>query len=144
MICERLAADVLLVQPIAPGDVAESSPAHPRGAITTSLARRRRTWWTCPRRTGQARGQERRTPSDVVIPAWCGEMAATYFLLGEGARIASTAFDAWLVKPQRHRRASRPSGVSTRRRCSGADWSAHPSLWMPAGRPPVARRCESR
>ncbi|MFI6013239.1 SDR family oxidoreductase [Streptomyces sp. NPDC051243] len=93
----------LLVQPIAPGDVADIL-----AEIATGPAQRRYRDVAGPepqdlvdmaRRTNEARGH-----AVKLVPTWSSllgaEMAGDVLLPGEGARIAPTTFDDWLAKRQ--------------------------------------------
>ncbi|MGK5673796.1 SDR family oxidoreductase [Micromonospora sp. URMC 106] len=89
----------LLVQPIAPADVAailaEIAVGEPRGRYADVAGPEPQDLVDMARRTHQARGRKVR-----LVPTWSGlfgpEMAGEVLLPGEGARIAPTTFDTWL------------------------------------------------
>ncbi|MEU4445966.1 NAD(P)H-binding protein [Actinosynnema sp. NPDC050801] len=91
----------LLVQPIAPQDVAdilaEVAVGEPRGRHADVAGPETQDLVDMARRTYQARGRDVR-----LVPTWSGvfglEMAGNALLPGEGARIAPTTFDEWLAK----------------------------------------------
>jgi uncharacterized protein YbjT (DUF2867 family) len=91
----------LLVQPIAPADVAailaEIAVGEPRGRYADVAGPEPQDLVDMARRTHRARGREVR-----LVPTWSGlfgpEMAGDVLLPGEGARVAPTTFDAWLAE----------------------------------------------
>ncbi|MFC4115242.1 SDR family oxidoreductase [Nonomuraea zeae] len=91
----------LLVQPIAPADVAgvlaEIVAGEPQGHYADVAGPEQQDLVDLARRTNQARGHEVR-----LVPTWSGlfgpEMAGNVLLPGDGARIAPTTFDDWLTK----------------------------------------------
>lgn len=91
----------LLVQPIAPADVAdvlaEIATGEPRGRDTDVAGPEPQDLVDMARRTNDARGRVVK-----LVPTWSGifgpEMAGNVLLPGEGARIAPTTFDEWLAK----------------------------------------------
>ncbi len=91
----------LLVQPIAPQDVAdvlaEVVTGEPRGRYADVAGPETQDLVDMARRTHQARGRDVR-----LVPTWSGvfgpEMAGNVLLPGENARIAPTTFDDWLAK----------------------------------------------
>jgi uncharacterized protein YbjT (DUF2867 family) len=91
----------LLVQPIAPADVAdilaEIATGEPRGRYVDVAGPEPQDLVDMARRTNQARGREAK-----LVPTWSGflgvEMAGNVLLPGDGARIAPTTFDDWLAK----------------------------------------------
>ncbi|MEO3749948.1 NAD(P)H-binding protein [Streptomyces sp. B6B3] len=91
----------LLVQPIAPADVAEVLAevvvGEPRGRYVDVAGPDPQDLVDMARRTHQARGRTVR-----LVPTWSTllgpEMAGDVLLPGEGARIAPTSFDAWLAQ----------------------------------------------
>jgi uncharacterized protein YbjT (DUF2867 family) len=95
----------LLVQPVAPSDVAdvlaELAVGPPRGRCADLAGPEPQDLVDMARRTLAARGR-----SVVLVPTWSGvfgpEMAGDVLLPGAGARIAPTTFDAWLgqVRPR--------------------------------------------
>ncbi|TDC87108.1 NAD-dependent epimerase/dehydratase family protein [Nonomuraea deserti] len=90
----------LLVQPIAPADVAEVlaeiATGEPRGRYADVAGPEPQDLVDMARRTHQARGRTVR-----LVPTWSGlfgpAMAGDVLLPGEGARIAPTTFDDWLA-----------------------------------------------
>ncbi|MEU7854435.1 NAD(P)H-binding protein [Nonomuraea sp. NPDC049141] len=90
----------LLVQPIAPADVAdvlaEITVGAPRGRYVDVAGPEPQDLVDMARRTNQARGLEVK-----LVPTWSGlfgpSMAGNILLPGDGARIAPTTFDEWLV-----------------------------------------------
>lgn len=90
----------LLVQPIAPADVAdvlaELAAGEPQGRYTDVAGPDPQDLVDMARRTNDARGRTVR-----LVPTWSSlfgpEMAGNVLLPGEGARIAPTTFDAWLA-----------------------------------------------
>ncbi|MEV4176528.1 NAD(P)H-binding protein [Nonomuraea sp. NPDC049709] len=90
----------LLVQPIAPADVAdilaEIALGEPRGRHVDVAGPEPQDLVDMARRTHQARGVEVR-----LVPTWSGlfgpSMAGDVLLPGEDARIAPTTFDEWLA-----------------------------------------------
>jgi uncharacterized protein YbjT (DUF2867 family) len=91
----------LLVQPIAPADVAdilaEIATGEPRGRYVDVAGPEPQDLVDMARRTNRARGREVK-----LVPTWSGflgvEMAGNVLLPGDGARIAPTTFDDWLAK----------------------------------------------
>jgi uncharacterized protein YbjT (DUF2867 family) len=91
----------LLVQPIAPADVAdvlaEIVTGDPRGRYADVAGPEPQDLVDMARRTHQARGREVK-----LVPTWSGAfgpaMAGDVLLPGDGARIAPTTFDEWLAK----------------------------------------------
>jgi uncharacterized protein YbjT (DUF2867 family) len=90
----------LLVQPIAPGDVAEVlaevAQAGPQGRYTDVAGPETQDLVDMARRTNDARGH-----AVKLVPTWDGifglSMAGKVLLPGEGARIMPTTFDEWLA-----------------------------------------------
>ncbi|TDD10834.1 SDR family oxidoreductase [Nonomuraea diastatica] len=90
----------LLVQPIAPADVAgvlaEIAAGEPRGRYADVAGPEPQDLVDMARRTHEARGRTVR-----LVPTWSGvfgpAMAGDVLLPGEGARIAPTTFDDWLA-----------------------------------------------
>ncbi|GAA4203630.1 SDR family oxidoreductase [Microbispora amethystogenes] len=90
----------LLVQPIAPADVAdvlaEIAAGEPRGRHADVAGPEPQDLVDMARRTLAARGRTVR-----LVPTWSGlfgtSMAGDVLLPGEGARIAPTTFDEWLA-----------------------------------------------
>ncbi|MGW6954280.1 SDR family oxidoreductase [Streptomyces chartreusis] len=93
----------LLVQPIAPADVAdiltEIAMGPPQGRHRDVAGPETQDLVDMARRTNDARGH-----AVKLVPTWSSllgpEMAGDALLPGENARIAPTTFDAWLVDPQ--------------------------------------------
>jgi uncharacterized protein YbjT (DUF2867 family) len=91
----------LLVQPIAPADVAdvlaEIVTGEPRGRYADVAGPEPHDLVDMARRTHQARGRE-----ITLVPTWSGvfgpAMAGNVLLPGDGARIAPTTFDEWLAE----------------------------------------------
>ncbi|MFI7672916.1 SDR family oxidoreductase [Actinophytocola sp. NPDC049390] len=91
----------LLVQPIAPGDVAdvlaELAVGEPRGRYVDVAGPEPQDLVDMARRTHQARGRDVR-----LVPTWQGmfgtPMAGEVLLPGENARLAPTTFEEWLAK----------------------------------------------
>lgn len=91
----------LLVQPIAPADVAdvlaEVALGQPRGRYADVAGPDPQDLVDMARRTLAARGRSVR-----LVPTWSGmfgpAMAGDTMLPGEGARIAPTTFDQWLAE----------------------------------------------
>jgi uncharacterized protein YbjT (DUF2867 family) len=91
----------LLVQPIAPADVAdilaEVVTGAPQGHHVDIAGPETQDLVDMARRTNAARGREVR-----LVPTWSGlfgtEMAGNVLLPAENARIAPTTFDDWLAK----------------------------------------------
>jgi uncharacterized protein YbjT (DUF2867 family) len=89
----------LLMQPIAPADVAdvlaEVAVGDPHGRHADLAGPETQDLVDMARRTNQARGRAVR-----LVPTWSGlfgpEWAGNVLLPGEGARIAATTFDEWL------------------------------------------------
>ncbi|MFF4133830.1 SDR family oxidoreductase [Streptomyces mirabilis] len=93
----------LLVQPIAPEDVAdiltEIAMGAPQGRYRDVAGPETQDLVDMARRTNDARGHAVKlvpTWSSLLGPEWAGDV----LLPGEGARIAPTTFDEWLVKQQ--------------------------------------------
>ncbi|MFI7640699.1 SDR family oxidoreductase [Nonomuraea sp. NPDC049400] len=90
----------LLVQPIAPADVAdvlaEIAVGEPKGRYADVAGPEPQDLVDMARRTNQAQGREVK-----LVPTWSGlfgpAMAGDVLLPGEGARIAPTTFDEWLA-----------------------------------------------
>ncbi|MEO3806375.1 NAD(P)H-binding protein [Nonomuraea sp. B1E8] len=90
----------LLVQPIAPADVAgvlaELAAGEPRGRYADVAGPEPQDLVDMARRTHEARGRTVR-----LVPTWSGifgpAMAGDVLLPGEGAHIAPTTFDDWLA-----------------------------------------------
>ncbi|MEU8197538.1 NAD(P)H-binding protein [Microbispora amethystogenes] len=90
----------LLVQPIAPADVAdvlaEIATGEPRGRHADVAGPEPQDLVDMARRTLAARGR-----TVKLVPTWSGlfgtSMAGDVLLPGEGARIAPTTFDEWLA-----------------------------------------------
>ncbi|MFJ5544887.1 SDR family oxidoreductase [Micromonospora chalcea] len=90
----------LLVQPIAPGDVAdilaEVAVGEPQGRHADIAGPATEDLVDMARRTNEARGRRVR-----LVPTWSGvfgtSMAGEVLLPGDGARIAPTSFDDWLA-----------------------------------------------
>ena len=91
----------LLVQPIAPRDVAdvlaEVVTGEPRGRYPDVAGPETQDLVDMARRTHRARGRDVR-----LVPTWSGlfgpEMAGNVLLPGENARIAPTTFEEWLAE----------------------------------------------
>lgn len=91
----------LLVQPIAPDDVAdvlaEVAAGEPGGRHTDVAGPEPQDLVDMARRTNAARGH-----TVKLVPTWDGmfdsQMAGDVLLPGEGARIAPTTFDEWLAE----------------------------------------------
>ncbi|MWA03769.1 NAD(P)H-binding protein [Actinomadura sp. LD22] len=90
----------LLVQPVAPADVAdvlaEVAAGTPQGRCPDLAGPETQDLVDMARRTNEARGR-----AVKLVPTWAGlfgpEMAGNALLPGEGARIAPTTFDEWLA-----------------------------------------------
>ncbi|MFB7756117.1 SDR family oxidoreductase [Streptomyces sp. NPDC056121] len=90
----------LLVQPIAPADVAgilaEIATGRPQGRYRDVAGPEPQDLMDMARRTNDARGH-----TVKLVPTWSSilgpEMAGNVLLPGEGARIAPTTFDEWLA-----------------------------------------------
>jgi uncharacterized protein YbjT (DUF2867 family) len=90
----------LLVQPIAPADVAqilaEIATGRPQGRYVDVAGPETQDLVDMARRTNEARGH-----AVKLVPTWAGlfgtEMAGSVLLPDEGARIAPTTFDDWLA-----------------------------------------------
>lgn len=90
----------LLVQPVAPGDVAdvlaEVAAGTPQGRCPDLAGPEPQDLVDMARRTHQARGR-----TVKLVPTWSGplgtDMAGDVLLPGEGARIAPTTFEEWLA-----------------------------------------------
>ncbi|MCZ4603710.1 SDR family oxidoreductase [Streptomyces sp. Lzd4kr] len=93
----------LLVQPIAPADVAdilaEIATGAPQGHYRDVAGPEPQDLVDMARRTNDARGH-----AVTLMPTWSSllgpEMAGDVLLPGKDARIAPTTFDAWLADPQ--------------------------------------------
>lgn len=94
----------LLVQPIAPADVAdvltEIATGPPQGHYRDVAGPEPQDLVDMARRTNDARGH-----AVKLVPTWSSlslgpEMAGNVLLPGENARIAPTTFDEWLAKQQ--------------------------------------------
>jgi len=93
----------LLVQPIAPADVAailaEIAADTPQGRYRDVAGPEPHDLVDMARRTNDARGH-----AVKLVPTWSSllgpEAAGDVLLPGENARIAPTTFDEWLTKPQ--------------------------------------------
>lgn len=91
----------LLVQPIAPADVAdilaELAVGEPQGRYADVAGPEPQDLVDMARRTYAARGR-----TVKLVPTWSAAfgvtMAGNVLLAGEGARIAPTTFDAWLAE----------------------------------------------
>lgn len=91
----------LLVQPIAPADVADVLTdvvtGEPRGRHVDVAGPEPQDLVDMARRTLEARGRVLK-----LVPTWSGffspEMAGDVLLPGDGARITPTTFDEWLAK----------------------------------------------
>ncbi|MDP9869530.1 MULTISPECIES: SDR family oxidoreductase [Streptosporangium] len=91
----------LLVQPIAPADVAdvlaEIAVGPPQGHHADVAGPEPQDLVDMARRTNEARGR-----TVKLVPTWSGPfglaMAGNALLPGEGARIAPTTFDEWLAE----------------------------------------------
>lgn len=91
----------LLVQPIAPADVAdilaEIATGEPQGRYADIAGPDTQDLVDMARRTFAARGLEVK-----LVPTWSGpfgtSMAGNVLLPGEGARLAPTTFDEWLTQ----------------------------------------------
>ncbi|MGA6167857.1 SDR family oxidoreductase [Amycolatopsis magusensis] len=90
----------LLVQPIAPGDVAgvlaEIAAGEPRGRYADLAGPEPQDLVDMARRTHEARGR-----TVKLVPTWSGpfglSMAGDALLPGDGAQLAPTTFDEWLA-----------------------------------------------
>jgi uncharacterized protein YbjT (DUF2867 family) len=90
----------LLVQPIAPADVAdilaEVAEGEPQGRYADVAGPETQDLVDMARRTNEVRGR-----SVGLVPSWSGlfgpSIAGTVRLPGDGARIAPTTFDEWLA-----------------------------------------------
>jgi uncharacterized protein YbjT (DUF2867 family) len=90
----------LLVQPIAPADIAdilaEIAVGEPRGRYADVAGPEPQDLVDMARRTYRARGRE-----ITLVPTWSGifgpAMAGNVLLPGDGARIAPTTFGEWLA-----------------------------------------------
>ncbi|HEX6469136.1 MAG TPA: SDR family oxidoreductase [Streptosporangiaceae bacterium] len=93
----------LLVQPIAPADVAgilaEIATGTPQGRYRDVAGPDPQDLVDMARRTNEARGH-----AVKLVPTWSSvlgpDMAGDVLLPGADARIAPTTFDEWLAKPQ--------------------------------------------
>ena len=91
----------LLVQPIAPADIAdilaEIAVGEPRGRYADVAGPEPQDLVDMARRTYRARGRE-----ITLVPTWSGifgpSMAGNVLLPGDDARIAPTTFDEWLAR----------------------------------------------
>jgi uncharacterized protein YbjT (DUF2867 family) len=91
----------LLVQPIAPADVAdvlaELAVGAPQGRYADVAGPEPQDLVDMARRTHQARGR-----TVKLVPTWSGvfgtQMAGNVLLPGDNARLAPTTFDEWLAK----------------------------------------------
>ncbi|MFC3501241.1 SDR family oxidoreductase [Micromonospora krabiensis] len=101
----------LLVQPIAPEDIAEVlaeiAAGEPRGRYADVAGPEPQDLVDMARRTNEARGH-----TVKLVPTWSGifdsTMAGDVMLPGEGARITPTTFDEWLAGQRRdHTRGTR-------------------------------------
>ena len=89
----------LLVQPIAPTDIAEVlaevATGEPQGRYPDVAGPETQDLVDMARRTNEVRGRKVR-----LVPTWSGmfgtSMAGNVLLPGEGARLTSTTFDEWL------------------------------------------------
>lgn len=94
----------LLVQPVAPGDVAdilaEVAEGEPKGQYPDVAGPETQDLVDMARRTLEVRGHQVK-----LVPTWSGifdtSMAGNVLLPGEGARIAPTTFDEWLAAEAR-------------------------------------------
>jgi uncharacterized protein YbjT (DUF2867 family) len=90
----------LLIQPVAPADVAavlaEVAAGTPQGRCPDLAGPEPQDLVDMARRTLQARGR-----TVKLVPTWAGlfgpEMAGNVLLPGDGARIAPTTFEEWLA-----------------------------------------------
>jgi uncharacterized protein YbjT (DUF2867 family) len=90
----------LLVQPIAPADIAdvlaEIATGEPQGRYPDVAGPETQDLVDMARRTNDVRGRQVR-----LVPTWSGvfgpSMAGDVLLPGEGARITPTTFDEWLA-----------------------------------------------
>jgi uncharacterized protein YbjT (DUF2867 family) len=90
----------LLIQPIAPADIAEIlaeiATAEPRGRYVDVAGPETQDLIDMARRTNEIRGR-----TVKLVPTWSGlfdeSMAGNVLLPGENARIAPTTFDDWLA-----------------------------------------------
>jgi uncharacterized protein YbjT (DUF2867 family) len=90
----------LLVQPVAPTDIAEVlaevATCEPQGRYPDVAGPETQDLVDMARRTNQVRGRKVR-----LVPTWSGpfgtSMAGNVLLPGEGARLMSTTFDEWLA-----------------------------------------------
>ena len=90
----------LLVQPIAPADIAdilaEVAEGEPQGRVADVAGPEPQDLVDMARRTNDARGHRVR-----LVPTWSGvfgtAMAGDVLLPGDGARIAPTTFEEWLA-----------------------------------------------
>jgi uncharacterized protein YbjT (DUF2867 family) len=104
----------LLVQPIAPEDVADVladiAAGEPRGRYVDVAGPEPQDFVDMARRTNEARGR-----TVKLVPTWSAvfgvEMAGTVLLPGEGVRIAPTTFDAWLAGQRPDHTPDRHGGV---------------------------------
>jgi uncharacterized protein YbjT (DUF2867 family) len=94
----------LLVQPIAPDDIAailaEVATGEPQGRYVDVAGPETQDLVDMARRTNDARGR-----TVKLVPTWSGifgeSMAGNVLLPGENARIAATTFDEWLATAAR-------------------------------------------
>jgi uncharacterized protein YbjT (DUF2867 family) len=90
----------LLVQPIAPADIAdvlaEVATGEPQGRYVDVAGPETQDLVDMARRTNEVRGRKVK-----LVPTWSGifgeSMAGSVLLPGENARIAPTTFDDWLA-----------------------------------------------
>jgi uncharacterized protein YbjT (DUF2867 family) len=90
----------LLIQPIAPDDIAEIlakiAAAEPQGRYVDVAGPETQDLVDMARRTNEIRGR-----TVKLVPTWSGlfdeSMAGNVLLPGENARVASTTFDDWLA-----------------------------------------------
>jgi uncharacterized protein YbjT (DUF2867 family) len=94
----------LLVQPVAPADVAgilaETATGTPQGRYHDVAGPEPQDLVDMARRTNDARGHAVKLVPTWSSPGFGPEMAGDVLLPGEGARIAPTTFDEWLAQQQ--------------------------------------------
>jgi uncharacterized protein YbjT (DUF2867 family) len=94
----------LLVQPVAPADVAgilaEIATGTPQGRYRDVAGPEPQDLVDMARRTNDARGHAVKLVPTWSSPGFGPEMAGDVLLPGEGARIAPTTFDEWLAQQQ--------------------------------------------